>query len=202
MIANPSPVLGKIVKSNSHIDYVCQVFGRGEVDAPPSPADYSLGAFVAIPYDPSAGRLIGVIYNTLLLNPTFGSLGPRLSSTPDLEILSPDYLSETATLVGIIAIGWQAESGAFHQGVPALAPPVNSIVEALTDDEVRAFHSVDEGSVALRYAPTLLGHNSPIVLPLLLTILDRLSALFPKQRDRLTVVRNNLAWKSIVHPAG
>ncbi|MFZ1769266.1 MAG: hypothetical protein WAU00_08720 [Caldilinea sp.] len=40
--------IGKIVKSNSHIDYVCQVFGVGETPLPPTPEDYCFGAFVAV----------------------------------------------------------------------------------------------------------------------------------------------------------
>ncbi|MFO7635415.1 MAG: hypothetical protein R6W76_22915, partial [Caldilinea sp.] len=74
--------IGKIVKSNSHIDYVCQVYGFGETPQPPAPEDYSFGAFVAAELEQDGGAgatLVGLIYNTLLMNPEFGSLGPRLS---------------------------------------------------------------------------------------------------------------------------
>ena len=37
-----------------------------------------------------------MIYNTILMNPEFGSLGPRLSPKSELEIFSPDYLNEKA----------------------------------------------------------------------------------------------------------
>ena len=47
-------MLGKIAKSNSHTDYVCQVYGPGEVETPPIPADYAFGTFVRIPLDGSA----------------------------------------------------------------------------------------------------------------------------------------------------
>ncbi len=40
--------IGKIVKSNTHIDYVCQVYNPGEIEPCPKPADYSFGTFVAI----------------------------------------------------------------------------------------------------------------------------------------------------------
>jgi hypothetical protein len=128
--------IGKIVKSNTHIDYVCQVYNPGEIDAWPQPADYSFGTFVAIRLDDNGmpgGQIIGVIYNTLLMNPDFGSLGPRLSPRQELEIFTPDYLAETATLVGIIAVGWIDAAGVCHQGVPALAPTVNNPVYQMDD---------------------------------------------------------------------
>jgi hypothetical protein len=93
--------IGKIVKSNSHVDYVCQVFGPGEVDVVPAPTEYTFGTFVAVDLDEGAGSLVGIIYNTLLTNPEYGSFGPRLSPRSEVEIFSPDYLAETATLLGV-----------------------------------------------------------------------------------------------------
>ena len=107
-------IIGKVVKSNAHIDYICQVFNPGETDLMPEPTDYTFGTFVSIALENpngSADQLIGVIYNTLLLNPDFGNLGPRLSPRAELEIFTPDYLSETATLVGIMAVGWRDAQG-------------------------------------------------------------------------------------------
>ncbi|MFO7635017.1 MAG: hypothetical protein R6W76_20890 [Caldilinea sp.] len=197
--------IGKIVKSNSHIDYVCQVYGFGETPQPPAPEDYSFGAFVAAELETNGGggaTLVGLIYNTLLMNPEFGSLGPRLSPRNEVEIFSPDYLAETATLLGVIGIGWFDMAGRAHQGVPALAATVNCPVRLLGDDEVSAFHADAGGQPQLRYAPQLLAQNHALVAPLLLSVIDRLGELFPASRSRLTVMRNNVAWKSIVQPAG
>ena len=114
--------IGKIVKSNSHTDYVCQIYAPGEIKPLPEPADYAFGTFVAIRLAEDAGSsvpaLVGIVYNTLLVNPDYGNLGPRLSERPDLEVFAPDYLSETATLVGILAVGWLDGQGVAHQGVP------------------------------------------------------------------------------------
>lgn len=204
-MTNNAKSIGKIVKSNTHIDYVCQVYGPGEIVEQPQPNDYAFGEFVAIQLadngDGSPGQLIGVIYNTLLLNPEFGNLGPRLSPRSEQEIFTPDYLVETATLVGIIALGWQDGAG-YHQGVPGLAAEVDAPVHQLDADELRRFHQDDHERLRLRYAPVLLGLNNPLVPQLLMNIIDRLMALFPQQQGRLTVMRNNLAWKSIVQPAG
>lgn len=196
-------LIGKIVKSSSHVDYVCQVFGMGEVDLAPLPTDYTFGTFVAVELDgAAAGSLVGVIYNTLLLNPEFGSLGPRLSPRSELEVFSPDYLAETATLVGIFAVGWRNADGKPQQGVPALAAAVNSPVRKMTSGEFARFHTDEENRLNLRYAPLLLNQNNPLVAPLLMEIIDRLRAMFPAASKQLTVMRDNLAWRSIVQPAG
>lgn len=199
----PTPI-GKIVKSNTHIDYVCQVYSLGEVQQCPEPGDYCFGAFVAIELDdgvPQGNRLVGVIYNTLLMNPDFGSLGPRLSPRQDLEIFTPDYLAETATLVGLIAVGWIDDRGVCRQGVPPQAATVNNRVVRLDDDGLAAFHRDAAGKLALHYAPLLLSQQNPLVLPLLIHIVDRLIALCPADRGQLNLMRNNLAWRSIVQPA-
>ncbi len=199
------PAIGKIVKSNAHVDYVCQVYGRGEVKQTPSPDDYAFGTFVAIQPESAApyGELVGVVYNTLLVNPDFGSLGPRLSARTELEVFSPDYLAETATLVGILVLGWVEQGGgAAHQGVPAMAATVNCPVYRLTGEELRRFHMDGGGRLCLHYAPLILAQRDPVIQQLMMNIVDRLAALFPDQQRRLAVMRNNLAWRSIVQSAG
>lgn len=201
--------IGKVVKSNSHIDYVCQIYGRGEIAHLPSPAEYALGTFVSVtvedadagPFAAAQVRLIGVIYNTVLLNPDFGSMGPRLSPRHDLEVFTPDYLAETATLVGILLLGWQEASGEWRQGAPLIAATVNQPVAVLDDDAVRDFHRLGNGDPALRYMPLLLAQNSPLAPTLSIAILDRLTRLFPQQQRRLALVRDNLAWKHVVESA-
>ncbi len=198
--------IGKIAKSNTHVDYVCQIYNPGEIQPTPRPADYTFGTFVAIELEDEVGqiqgRLIGVIYNTLLMNPEFGSLGPRLSPRPELEVFAPDYLQETATLVGIIVLGGEDASGSVRQGVPGLAPSVGAPVRRLTEAELRRFHQTGGKGVRLGYVSVLLGQNNPLVPHLLMEIIDRLTELFPEQAGQLAVMRNNVAWKSIVQPAG
>ena len=204
-ITNSGTAIGKIVKSSTHVDYVCQIYSPNEVAVPPKPTDYCFGCFVSIRLDEngdSGGQLIGVIYNTLLMNPDFGSLGPRLSPRQEVEIFAPDYLAETATLVGIITVGWIDAEGRCHQGVPMLAATVNSPVYYLDDESLCQFHQDAAERLCLRYVPLLLSQNNPLVPPLLINIVDRLALLFPNQRGQLTLMRNNLAWKSIVQPTG
>ncbi len=205
--------IGSIVKSNTHIDYVCQVFGPVEREKQPPPDAYAFGAFVAIALSDDsashppgiagspAGELIGIVYNTLLVNPEFGSQGPQLSSRAEQAVFTPDLMHETATLLGVLALGWQ-DAGGPRQGVPRLAAKVGATVRRLADEEVRQFHRDARERLALRYTAILLGLNNPLAPALLLDIIDRLSGLFPHEQTILQVMRNNVAWKSMIQPAG
>ena len=41
--------IGKIVRSDSHVRYTCQIFGPGEHSIAPEPDDYAFGTFVRVP---------------------------------------------------------------------------------------------------------------------------------------------------------
>src|SRR5919201_316842 len=110
--------VAKIVKSNSHVDYVARVVDELDADAPPSREDYGFAQFVSVPV--AVGEdVVGVIYDTQLVNPEYGSFGPRLSSHADLKILSPDFLHEQGVLLGILLLGWR-ERGDEADGAEAV----------------------------------------------------------------------------------
>jgi len=196
-------LIGKVVKSAGHADYTCQLYCIGEVEVPPSPADYAFGTFVYIPLDGTTSSLVGLIYDTVLLNPDFGNLGPRLSPAPDLAVFSPDYLAEKVTLVGITALGMLAPDGTATHGVPPLAAQIDTPVERMDDDAVRRFHRAPGGDgIRLGYVPLLLALNSPLARHLVLHVLEQLGALLPDQAARLSVLRGELAWQTVVGPLG
>lgn len=195
-------LLGKIVRSSSHTDYVCQVYSRGEVEQPPVPADYGFGTFVRIALETQPQNwLVGLVYDTVLLNPDFGNLGPRLSPQAELAVFSPDYLQEKATLIGITALGTLTETGQSRQGVPALAALTDAPVEKMSDDQIKTFHQGNP-SVRLAYMPLLLSQGLPLTLHLLRDIVSRLEQFFPDQAASLTVLQRELVWQSQVAPFG
>ncbi len=195
-------VIGTIVRSNSHISYLCRVYGKLETDAVPEPADYAFGTFVTLaPVDTSSVRLVGVVRDTILLNPEYGIGGPRLSSEEDLAVFSPDYLNEKGVLVDVLILGW-LENGDVRHTVPPLAAQVGTRVERMDERAVEAFHRDARGRFLIGYLPQMMAGNDPIVANLLLAVLDRLEPAFPRQRSVIGVLRNNLAWKSRVVPAG
>jgi len=191
-------LLGKIVRSNSHTDYVCQVYGPGEVQCCPTPRDHAFGTFVriALPTQPTSW-LVGLIYDTVLLNPDFGRLGPRLSPQTELAVFSPDYLNEKAILVGITTVGTLTADGRATQGVPPVAAMTDALVERMADDEVRVFHNA-ASILNLAYAPLLLSRGTPLAPHLLRAILSQLSDLLtdPAQAALLALVQDDLLWQS------
>src|SRR5919202_4349805 len=102
--------IAKIVKSNSHVDYVARVIDELDVDEPPSAEDYGFAQFVAVPVA-EGEEVVGVVYDTQLANPDYASFGPRLSSHAELKVLSPDFLHEQGVLLGILLVGWRERAG-------------------------------------------------------------------------------------------
>jgi hypothetical protein len=243
--------LGKIVKSDSHVRYICQVFGAGEVAAPPRPTDFAFGSFVRVPLRagppradvallspvaaPRAAALaavgspataaIGVIYDTILVNPAFGTLGPRLSNEAQVELFSPDYLTERAVLVAILLLGTLTEhpapghngqgrargvSYSVRQGVPPVAPDLGAVVTTLSEAEVRAFHCfADDGPpggadpyLHMGYLPHVIAQDHPLLPMAVLHILERLERLFPANAALLSIMKRNFAWRLKVQTAG
>ncbi|MGI8826634.1 MAG: hypothetical protein ACR2JC_13485 [Chloroflexota bacterium] len=194
--------IGTVVKSNSHISYLCRVYGKLETERVPEPADYAFGTFVTLsPWQDSSIRLVGLVRDTLLLNPDFGNLGPRLSHAADLAVLSPDYLNETGVLVDVLVVGWLAEDSVHHT-VPSVAAQIGTYVETMEETAIVAFHRDARDRFFMGYFPQLMMHNDPMIASLLLAVLDRLSPHFEQQGRVLAVLKNNLAWKARVVPAG
>jgi hypothetical protein len=190
--------IGRVVASNDQTDYLVQIHASGDVPEPPAPLDYGFGHFVVIPHD--TATLVGVIYTTQLVNPAYGTLGPRLSTEQELPIFSPDYLPETATIVGVALLGTGREVGAeisYEQSTPAIASAIDAPVRLLTDDEFVAFH-FPNGRLRLAYFPRLLARAFPSLPDLLCSILDRLAARRPDESGRLDVARRNIRWHAVV----
>ncbi len=194
--------LGKIVKSNGHTDYVCQIYGAKEVADVPQASNYALGTFVSIELGEAwAGYLVGLIYDTVLLNPDFGRLGPRLSSESELMMFAPDYLNERAVLVGVTAIGRITSRGRVMQGVPLLAASNDAQVHQMDDDQIRDFHLAGD-AVNLVYLPVLLQQDNPLAYHLARIVLERLADLLPEYRAEMAVLADDLTWRAQIGPMG
>ncbi|HEX6542301.1 MAG TPA: hypothetical protein VF040_11145 [Ktedonobacterales bacterium] len=231
--------IGKVVRSESHVRYTCQIFGPGEVAAPPDPAAYAFGSFVRMPlrtalaapdvaaFEPHPAApmpgdalvadqarglwAVGLIYDTILVNPAFGTLGPRLSNDEQLALFSPDYLAERAVLVSILVLGTMTGDGVppgkMTHGVPALAPDLGAVVEPLSEAQVRAFHTFADGPASrpylhLGYLPHTVAQDHPLLPMAMLRTVERLEALLPENAALLAIVKRNLAWRLKVLAAG
>jgi hypothetical protein len=248
-----SIAIGKIVRSESHVRYTCQVYGPGEIADPPEPADFAFGSFVRIPLRVTPARAglalldafalppsdvedsllpavtgprrvqpvthascfaVGLIYDTILLNPAFGSLGPRLSNDEQVALFSPDYLAERAVLVSILLLGTLTaqRGGAVHvsHGVPPIAPDLSAEVSALPDEDLRAFHFFADHAAPggarpylhMGYLPHAVAQDNPLLPMAMLRTIERLERLFPENAALLSIVKRNFAWRLKVQTAG
>ena len=229
--------IGKIVKSDSHINYVCQIHGPLEFDQQPDPADYAFGRFVRIAIrseqsddhdvslqltpgkrSESQKHAVGVIYDTILVNPAFGSLGPRLSNETQVELFSPDYISEKAVIIYVMVLGMieqrlmpggEREILSVMHGVPLLSLELGSVVETMTDDEVCVFHYFSDPEPTTKgqylhmgYLPHIIAQRSSLLPMVTLRIIDQLERLFPQNLALLSIVKRNFAWRLKVETAG
>ena len=191
--------IAKIVKSNSHVDYVARVIDELDADAPPAPEEYGFAQFVRMPVAETE-EVVGVVYDTQLANPDYGSFGPRLSSHADLKVLSPDFLHEQGVLLGVLLLGWRARGAggawAAHHGVPRRVVPVGQEVFSLPDADVYGFHRGASGAVQLHYFSQALAHAGAFAVPLVEAVISQLEpACEPAERQRLCVLKKSLVWQ-------
>ena len=233
--------IGKIVRSESHVRYTCQIYAPGETAVPPAPEDYAFGSFVRIPLRsgpaapdalisppgdalPSSSHAsawaVGLIYDTILMNPAFGAMGPRLSNDAQVELFSPDYVVERAVLVTVLLLG-AVERGAdgrtrVSHGIPSLAPDLGAVVSPLDGEAVRAFHFFADADadtagasrpagrpyLHMGYLPHAVQQDNALLPMAILRVTERLETLFPERRALLSIVRRNFAWRLKVQSAG
>jgi hypothetical protein len=190
--------IAKIVKSNSHVDYVARVIDELDADATPSPEEYGFAQFVRLPVS-DAEEVVGVVYDTQLANPDYGSFGPRLSSHKELKVLSPDVLNERGVLLGVLLLGWRGLEGdrwVGRQGVPRRVVPVGQDVFRLSDEDVADFHRGEDGLVRLHYFSQAIAHAGPFAAPLVESVIEQLEpSCTPAERQRLCVLKKSLVWQ-------
>lgn len=186
--------IAQIVSSNSHIDYVARVVDALDTDSPPKAEDYCFGQFVSLKGE--ADDVIGVIYDSRLVNPEYGSFGPRLSPRPALGNFSPDYIDEQGILIGILLLGTIDSSGKAMHGVPRQIVPAGNDVTRVEAEAVKRFHSDGDGRVHLHYYSQVVANARQFAIPLLDSIIDQLSAnCSDAEAQRLQVLKQSLVWQ-------
>ncbi|HVF68664.1 MAG TPA: hypothetical protein VM914_13425 [Pyrinomonadaceae bacterium] len=190
--------IAKIVASNSHVDYVARVVDELDAEEPPTPEDYGFAQFVRVPVA-EGQEVVGVVYDSQLSNPDYGSFGPRLSSPTELRVLSPDVLNERGVLLGILLLGWREREGerwVGRQAVPRRVVPVGQDVFGLSDKGVADFHRGEDGSVRLHYFSQAIAHAGAFAAPLVESVIEQLEpACSTAERQRLCVLKKSLVWQ-------
>jgi len=215
-------LIARIVKSNSHVDYVGRVLDRIEIGNPPAPEHYRFGQFVFVPSNgrddatPGAGRnpdsdrprssgrtldapgAIGIIYNSQLVNPDYDRVGPRLSTPVEMNtVFSPDLLNEQGVLIGVLRVGW-IEQKKPHQGIPRAVIPVNSEIVTISQEEMLSFHMNGSDRLSLHYYPHVVTHARQFAQQLLISVLDQIEAACDdRAKPEIALLRSTLNWQLV-----
>ena len=187
--------IAKIIKSNSHIDYVGRVVDELDAENPPSADDYGFAQFVNLPLSETE-EIVGVIYNSLLVNPEYANFGPRLSPKPELGSFSPDYLNEQGFLIGILLLGTRGGEGKIQHGVPRRVVPAGQDVYKISGADVKRFHIDENDCLQIHYYSQIVAHAGLFAVPLLEAIIEQLSLdCTDSDRQRLGVLKQTLSWQ-------
>ena len=186
--------IAKIVISNSHIDYVARIIDELDTANPPSAEDFGFAQFVGLPQENE--EIVGVIYDSMLVNPDYANFGPRLSPKPELGNFSPDYLNEQGFLVGILLLGATGANGQITHGVPRRVVAAGQDVYKIETDKIKKFHTDENDCLQIHYYSQIVAHAGLFAAPLLESIIEQLSLnCSESDRQRLDVLRQSLAWQ-------
>jgi len=188
-------IIAKIVSSNSHIDYVARVIDALDVAAPPTMEDYGFAQFVKLPFEDET-QIVGVIYDSMLVNPEYANYGPRLSPKPELASFSPDYLNEQGFLIGILLLGTVDKAQRITHGVPRRVVPAGQDVYKIEAVEIKKFHTDANDCLQIHYYSQVVAHAGLFSVPLLEAVIEELSLdCSDSDRQRLVVLKQTLAWQ-------
>jgi hypothetical protein len=189
--------IARIVSSNSHLDYVGRVIDELDSNQPPNADDYGFAQFVKIEITAET-LIVGIIYDSILINPEYANFGPRLSPKPELSSFSPDYLNEQGVLISILLLG-STENGKTLQGVPRRIVPAGLEVSAMTREEIVNFHSDEAGGLQLHYYSQIIANAGVSGGSLVEAIVEQLSVTATEtEKNRLNVLKHSLVWQRTV----
>jgi len=193
--------IGKILESNSQIDYICEIYGKNDVEYPPSHSDYKFGQFVSIEkrIENKQIEFVGVIYNSQIVDPEQGRSGPKLSRPEEQNMFYPSYVDEKKTIVGIALLGYIESSDERKRKrhcIPPWTLEVDDIVVKLNEEEMVFFHEIED-EIKLGYYQNLLGVAGQFGKDLLSIIITRLKEKRPKERRSLSLIEKNLEYKKM-----
>ena len=203
VIGDDDLTIASIVESNGQMDYVAEVYRDHDKATVPEKQDYEFGqpVYVETTVRGEDHALVGVVYESQLVNPDQGRDGPRLS-TPDQELFVPGYVDEKQTLLGIALLGFAelapAEGGqafaSVSQELPRWTLDIDDPVSKLSDAGFRRFHRPD-GQLALRYYDRLITAAERFGAEVTLSLIERLRA----ATDRgamLDVIERKVRWEA------
>lgn len=196
--------IGSIVSSNSHLDYVVEVYKERDCERPPKLSEREFGqpVFIKKTIDETEHAVMGVIYNTQLVDPDQGRTGPRLAQDDQAQF-TPGYIEERTTLAGVALLGTAKITEDRIITEPAHSMPrwtleVDDTVYHCPDELTRTFHTVD-GQIQLAYIDRLVDIAGSLGAEVIATLINRLRRVLPDDDSNqrvLDVVEQNVKWQA------
>jgi len=198
--------LGTVAQSHSQMDYVVEVYRERERERPPEKQDYEFGQPV---YSTTTIRdekyaVVGVVYDSQLVDPDQGREGPRLS-TPDQEMFVPGYVDEKRTLLSVALLGYGRLSSRTDakeydlvdvaQEIPKWTLDVDDPVFKLSFEGFRRFH-FPEGNLQLQYYDRLISTANRFGSEVTLTLIDHLRNETRADENMLNVIEQKVRWEA------
>lgn len=205
-ISTADRTIGTVVESRSQMDYLVEVYRERDRERPPEKDDYAFGqpVYSTTTVQGQEYALIGVVYDSRLVDPEQGRDGPRLSN-PDQEMFVPGYVDEKQTLLGVAFLGAAtlqprdqepgADFGTVSQELPRWTLDVDDQVQKLSTAGFTAFHFPD-GDLALEYYDRLVATAETFGAEVTLSLVDRLRRETPAREAVLDVIEQKVRWES------
>lgn len=196
--------IGSIVSSNSHLDYVVEVFKERDCDRPPELHEREFGqpVFIKKTINGTEHAVMGVIYDTQLVDPDQGRTGPRLAQDDQAQF-TPGYIEERTTLAGVALLGTATITGdrtisdPSHQ-MPRWTLEVEDTVFHSPDELTAKFHTID-GQLQLAYIDRLVDIAGDLGSEVIVALINRLRSTLPDDDSNqrvLDVVEQNIQWQA------
>lgn len=198
--------LGSIAQSHTQMDYVVEVYRENEREMPPEKHDYEFGqpVYTRTTVRDDEYALIGVVYDSELVDPDQGRVGPRLSN-PDQEMFVPGYVDEKRTLLGVAIIGAaqlvpESDADTYNftdvtQEMPRWTLDIDDEVSKLSTAGFRQFH-VPDSTLHLRYYDRLIATSNRFGAEVTLALIDRLRAHTAADDKLLDVIEQKIRWET------
>ena len=196
--------IGSIVSSNSHLDYVVEVYQERDCERPPKLSEREFGqpVFIKKTIDGTDHAVMGVIYNTQLVDPDQGRTGPRLAQDDQAQF-TPGYIEERTTLAGVALLGTatitedQSIADPTHR-MPRWTLEVDDTVYHCPDELTATFHTFD-GQIQLAYIDRLVDIAGDLGAEVIVALIERLRSVLPEDDPNqrvLDVVEQNIEWQA------
>mgnify|MGYP006284243521 CR=1 FL=1 len=183
--------IGKVVKSDNHFVYKCRIYGKQETESEITEKDFALSQFVKLKLN-SDITIIGIIVDSELINPDYGSLGARITSSFQNNITIPDFIDETGVMIDVITVGY-LEKTMSYQVLPSFIIPLNAEVELMTNKEIINFHLSSNGKLQLKYYSHILNHAGKNTECLLVKVLENLMLIMDdKHHKHMSIIKQHI----------